>query len=539
MPRRIARRHPSRGASRVVRFLIATVVALTAVGPGAVVTGAGADDGSPDDPLASGELVVDGDRFWVGGDPTSTQRAASGYALGNSGLGLHASYTVRMVTNHPSWTSVDEEVADVIEQVQWATGSSMAMGPTIGSHVGNPREITVSVGTSSPCGALSFPGTIGCGGGWADGANNVLGGQVFLCSCMVSDPTLYGLVLHEIGHAVGLLHYDASWQGQLQVMYPINQFGLTYYRSGDVSGLRKLAMNGYGNGNAPTHRPGSTAQPDVGNGGFAKLEVDWPGAANFGLAIDRHQIEVRNTVTDARKIVTVGAGRSAVVPVTGGDPYQARVRAHNAKGWATWSPWSSSTYVTGRCIGSISDVSETSTFCGDIAWLLSEDIANGFSDGTFRPTRDVARQAMAAFLMRHAERLDPGSTDGDWSANNSFSDVPPDHPFHDEIEWMVASGIANGFSDGTFRGDAPLNRQAMAAMLMRFTEHLFPGSTDGNWSAVLFDDVPSGHPFHDEITWLAQTGIAEGFPDGTFKPGADISRQAVAAFLHRHDQEFG
>jgi hypothetical protein len=525
----------------MARLVIAATISTTVVaGVGSPGTGAEVE-AATEGRRPAGDLVVDGDRFWItpdGGAPARAVRAANGYAI-PGGLGLHASYTVRMVTSHPSWTSVDEEVADVIEQVQWATGSNLAMGPTIGSHAGNDREITVSVGTSSPCGPLSFPGTIGCGGGWPDFANNVLGGQVFLCSCMVSDPTLYGLVLHEIGHAVGLLHYDAGWQGQLQVMYPINQFGLSYYRSGDVSGLRKLAMNGYGNGNAPTHRPGPTPEPGVDNGGFARLDVAWPGAANFGLGIDHHQIEVRNTANDARKTVTVGAGRSATVPVTGGDPYQARVRAHNAKGWGTWSPWSSSAYVTGRCIGSITDVSETSPFCSDIAWLLAEDIANGFSDGTFRPTRDVARQAMAAFLMRHAERLDPGSTAGDWSSSNTFSDVPPDHPFHDEIEWMVASGIANGFSDGTFRGGAPLNRQAMAAMLMRFTEHLFPDSTDGNWEASLFDDVPSGHPFHDEITWLALTGIAEGFDDGTFKPGADISRQAVAAFLHRHDQEFG
>lgn len=504
------------------------------------VSAAPADDTPPpDSPIQRGDVTVDGDSFWAGPAGPRQSRAGTGYVLAAGGLGVNAGYTVRMVTTNPLWTSIDEEVAEAAEAVEWASGSNMTMGAPISSHAENPFEITVEVSNNSPCGPLSPFGAIGCGGGYADFANNIIVGQVFICTCMTSDPTLYGVVLHEMGHAMGLAHYPASWQGQLQVMYPINQSDISYYRSGDVSGLRKLAMNGYGAGHAPTHRPGPTPLPDVGNGGFARLAVTWPAAAGFGLTVDHHEIHVRNTRTGVIKTVTVGGGRDYGVSVTGGDNYQAQVRAHNGKGWGDWSPWSSSTYVTGRCLAGITDVSETSEFCDDITWLLSEDIANGYPNGTFRPTADVARQAMAAFLMRNAERLVPGSTAGNWSSPQTFSDVPHEHPFHDEIEWLVGNDIAGGYANGTFRGDVSLNRQAMAAMLMRFTEDLFPGSTAGDWSAVVFPDVPADHPFHDEITWLASTGITGGFGDGTFRPGADISRQAVAAFLHRHDQEFG
>jgi hypothetical protein len=514
------------------------VMAAIVVAPSASATPTG-DGPPPDSPIQRGDITVDGDSFWAGSSASPQARAASGYLLSAPGLGVNSGYHVRMVTSNPQWTAIDEEVSQAAEAVEWATGASMSMGAPIGFHAENPLEITVEVTTNSPCGALNLFGAIGCGGGYADGANNVIVGQVFICTCMVSDPTLYGVILHEMGHAMGLAHYGSSWQGQLQVMYPINQDDIHYYRSGDVSGLRKLTMNGYGGGHAPTHRPGPTPQPHVGNGGFGRLHVVYPAAAAFGINVDHHEIDVRNTRTGSIKTVTVGSTRSPYVPVTGGDNYQARVRAHNAKGWGDWSPWSPSSYVTGRCLASITDVSEDSDFCGDITWLLQQDIANGFPDGTFRPTADVARQAMAAFLMRDAERLVPGSTAGDWSSSNTFSDVPPEHPFHDEIEWLAASGIAGGFADGTFRGDLAMNRQAMAAMLMRFTEYLFPGSTAGNWEAVIFLDVPASHPFHDEITWLANTGIAGGYADGTFRPGADISRQAVAAFLHRHDAEFG
>jgi hypothetical protein len=52
-------------------------------------------------------------------------------------------------------------------------------------------------------------------------------------------------------------------------------------------------------------------------------------------------------------------------------------------------------------------------------------------------------------------------------------------------------------------------------------------------AAVVFSDVPNGHPFHDEISVVAEAGIARGFEDGTYRPGAAVSRQAMAAFLGR------
>jgi hypothetical protein len=48
-----------------------------------------------------------------------------------------------------------------------------------------------------------------------------------------------------------------------------------------------------------------------------------------------------------------------------------------------------------------------------------------------------------------------------------------------------------------------------------------------------FHDVPAGHPFFDEIAFTADSGIAEGFADGTYRPDQPVSRQAMAAFLQR------
>jgi hypothetical protein len=48
-----------------------------------------------------------------------------------------------------------------------------------------------------------------------------------------------------------------------------------------------------------------------------------------------------------------------------------------------------------------------------------------------------------------------------------------------------------------------------------------------------FTDVPPSHPFEREISAVASGNIAAGYPDGTFRPGDPITRQAMAAFLAR------
>ncbi|EYR62706.1 hypothetical protein N866_05795, partial [Actinotalea ferrariae CF5-4] len=53
-------------------------------------------------------------------------------------------------------------------------------------------------------------------------------------------------------------------------------------------------------------------------------------------------------------------------------------------------------------------------------------------------------------------------------------------------------------------------------------------------TTVRFTDVPATHRFAREISWLADQGITTGFTDGKFRPGEAVSRAAMAAFLHRY-----
>ena len=172
------------------------------------------------------------------------------------------------------------------------------------------------------------------------------------------------------------------------------------------------------------------------------------------------------------------------------------------------------------------DVPADYPFVNDINWLAQRRITTGYPDGTFRPNGSVERGAMAAFFYRMA-----GSPQFTAPSTPSFKDVPRDHPFYKEIEWMRARGITTGWSDGTFRPNDAVNRDAMAAFFYRYA-----GSPAYSAPAVSpFSDVSTGSQFYREIAWLADQRITTGWPDGSFRPVQPIERGAMAAFLHRYN----
>jgi polyhydroxybutyrate depolymerase len=113
------------------------------------------------------------------------------------------------------------------------------------------------------------------------------------------------------------------------------------------------------------------------------------------------------------------------------------------------------------------DVPVHHAFCADIAWLADEGIAEGYADGTFRPTAPVSRQAAAVMLLQMTPRV-LAPRDAVACTEPLFTDVPVDHRFCDRIAWMVQEGITDGFADGTFRPTAPVSRQAAAAFVYRY-----------------------------------------------------------------------
>ena len=203
------------------------------------------------------------------------------------------------------------------------------------------------------------------------------------------------------------------------------------------------------------------------------------------------------------------------------------------------------------------DVTEKTAHIEDVIWMADNDIAEGWlrTDGKreFRPYTGVARADMAAFLFRLAVKW--GVAEENWTPtieqSKAFADVQFTTPHSREIRWLASVGISEGWAKKDskkfeFRPYALVARQDMAAFLFRLAKLAKRGGATDGWTAkasskAMFSDVDGkvATNHHDEVWWLAETGVSEGWDmgNGTFEfRGLNaVARADMAAFLHRMD----
>jgi hypothetical protein len=158
----------------------------------------------------------------------------------------------------------------------------------------------------------------------------------------------------------------------------------------------------------------------------------------------------------------------------------------------------------------------SSAFGADIAWLVDSGITTGCAPGRFCPTAAVSREQMASFLGR---ALKPGAASRDYFVDDWASVHQAD------INRVAEAGVTGGCSADRYCPGTYVSRGQMAAFLVRALA-LPPAPSD-----YFFDDESS--MFEDAINRLAASGITGGCAPGRFCPDGSVTREQMAAFLHR------
>ena len=112
----------------------------------------------------------------------------------------------------------------------------------------------------------------------------------------------------------------------------------------------------------------------------------------------------------------------------------------------------------------------------------------------------------------------------------TFSDVPVDAWYAPFALQLVEEEIINGYPDGTFRPDGEITRAEFAKM-MSFAVSVTAVSVTEDAKDVSFSDVQEGAWYYDAVMRLASEGYINGYPDGTFKPDAKITRAEMSAII--------
>ena len=146
----------------------------------------------------------------------------------------------------------------------------------------------------------------------------------------------------------------------------------------------------------------------------------------------------------------------------------------------------------------------------------------GYPDGMFKPDRNVSRAEVAAALTR---ALGLG-----WSSiAPAYPDVSATHWATGDIQIMKDEGIMIGDTGGTFRPDAPITRAEAAAVFLR----LLKIAPIQNLPFSAFPDVPVTYWAAGYIAAMQLNGYITGYPDGTYKPTANILRSEFTAIASR------
>lgn len=155
---------------------------------------------------------------------------------------------------------------------------------------------------------------------------------------------------------------------------------------------------------------------------------------------------------------------------------------------------------------------------------IHEPYINGYPDGTFGPGRSITREEVTAMLTRVlGYELTPPTAP-------PFSDVPIARWSSANIAAAKSHGIVEGYANGSFGPADPMTRAELATVLVRIVRK------DGrsySSSQITFSDVPQEAWFYEYVTDAARYGLVTGYPDGTFKPNATVTRAEAVTMINR------
>ena len=195
----------------------------------------------------------------------------------------------------------------------------------------------------------------------------------------------------------------------------------------------------------------------------------------------------------------------------------------------TFTGWYADKELTQK-ISSIKMTSEKTVYAG---WKASTvpDMLNGddhyayvvgYSDGTVRPNANISRAEVATIFFR---LLKKEVRDGNLTTENIFADVTNGQWHNKAISTMAKLGIVKGRRADRLDPDASITRAEFAAICARFNTKPVENSSS-------FSDI-SGHWAENEIERAAAFGWISGYPDGTFRPDARITRAEAMTMINR------
>lgn len=147
----------------------------------------------------------------------------------------------------------------------------------------------------------------------------------------------------------------------------------------------------------------------------------------------------------------------------------------------------------------------------------------GYPDGTVKPYGSITRAEVATILYRI---MDDDCVERYYTTRNRFYDVDSSKWYNTYVSTLANAGVIVDSNNGYFRPDEAITRAELAVMIAQFAS-----TSTSNTSR--FTDVFSTHWAYQEIGIAEKLGWIAGYPDGSFRPDATITRAEMVTMVNR------
>ena len=113
---------------------------------------------------------------------------------------------------------------------------------------------------------------------------------------------------------------------------------------------------------------------------------------------------------------------------------------------------------------------------------------------------------------------------------NPFADVSASDWYYGDVEYAVVNGLMSGVAETEFAPGLNLTRAMLVTVLYRAE-----GKPAVNKS-IPFADIDMGAYYAEAVIWAQQNGIVNGVTETEFAPDTNITREQIAAIMHRYAQ---
>ncbi|MCC3372633.1 InlB B-repeat-containing protein [Cohnella sp. REN36] len=286
-------------------------------------------------------------------------------------------------------------------------------------------------------------------------------------------------------------------------------YTVNVYRASANSGS---TGSGGGGGNGPSAGPDSPIVSDRGQltlpAGRAGI-VSLGDRASFSLPAGAADREVKLTLEEATDApVPAASGQTLLSPV-----YAIRRDGSNGAGERFSKP---ATVTLAFQPDRLKSNQEPGLFYYDEASRTWLKLAGAKTSGN-RISAETERTGLfAVFAVERADAPKAGPKFGDVSG----------HWAEAKIRKAVDAGFVSGYANGTFKPNQTVTRAEFAVMLAKALK--LHGEAD---SLNFSDQDKIGSWAKDAVAQAVQAGILRGFEDGSFRPGAAVSRAEMAAMI--------